>query len=132
MLTMLKQIRCMVIGALLVVCAGCTGITASTHAYLGIPKYPPIDPNAVQILKEEPKEPIERLGEIILSAERGVTRDALEKELRERAGALGANAVIIVHDKTRVFPVVWVDWWGPWSVSSEMNRDIVGVAVRYK
>jgi len=129
----LKQIRWVIVGVAAMICAGCTGITASTHAYLGIPKYPPIDPAKVQILKEEPKQPIERLGEIILSAEGGATRDALEKELKERAGALGANAVIIVYDKTHVFPVVYVDWyWGPSSVSSEMNRNIVGVAVRYK
>jgi hypothetical protein len=121
------------IGVLVLVCAGCSGITASTHAYLGIPKYPPIDPNKVQILREEPKQPIDRLGEIILGAEGGVNRDALEKELKRRAAELGANAVIVVYDKTHVFPVVYVDWyWGPSGVSSETHRDIVALAVRYK
>ncbi len=113
--------------------AGCASVTVQTHAYLGVPNYPPTTPAQVQIVTQQPKQPHERLGEIILSGEGNPSRDTLEKKLKEEAAKLGANAVVIIYDKTHVFPIVYVDWyWGPSGVSEEMHREVVGMAIRYK
>jgi hypothetical protein len=105
----------------------------STKAYLGSPKLAPSDPAKVTILATEPKQSIERLGEIMLSVGGNPPREKLEDTLKQAAAKLGADAVFVTYDKTHVFPVVYAGWWGsPYGVSEEMRRDIVAVAIKYK
>ncbi len=120
----------LVIAALLL--AGCASIYEQTHAYLGSPKYPPTDPAHVRILQAEPKQPKDRLGEIILGVDGSPSRDELEKRLRQGAARLGADAIFIVYDRTHIFPVVYGDWWGPPTIMQGSQRNIVGVAIKYK
>ena len=112
--------------------AGCDTISEHTNAYLGLPKYPPTQPAAVQILTTEPKQPKERLGEITLFVEGTPSRDELEDKLKKAAARLGADAVFVVYDKTHIFPLVYYGWWGPGWVSEDPRRQIVAVAIKYK
>ena len=112
---------------------GCASISVSTKAYLGTPKYQPRDPARVQILAAEPKQPSNRLGEIMLSVGGNPAREKVEQKLKRATASLGADAVYVVYDTTHVFPVVYADWWGgPYGVYEAMYRDIVAVAIKYK
>ena len=111
--------------------AGCATISENTHAYLGSPQFPPTKPEAVQVLGAEPKQPKDRLGEIILSIEGNPSRQKLEDTLRVAAARLGADGVFIVSDRTHIYPEVYWDYWGPVS-SEDWHRVVVGVAFKYK
>jgi hypothetical protein len=123
--------RAMLLLALLLL-AGCASISEYTKVYLGTPTYPPTNPAAIQILSAEPKRPTERLGEIMLDVDGTPSRERLEHRLKAAAAKLGANAVFVVYDKIHVFPVVYVDWWGPTTMGEDLRRNIVAVAVKYK
>jgi len=112
--------------------AGCASISERTNAYLGTPKYPPTAPEAVQILAADPKRPADRLGEIILSVDGKPSRERLEKKLKAAAAQLGADAVLIVSDRTHIFPIVYGNWWGPVGVIEDSRRHLVAVAVKFK
>jgi hypothetical protein len=112
--------------------AGCAGISETNHAYLGVPTYPPTTPDHIQILRADPKQPNERLGEIILSADGNPSREALETKLKHGAASMGADAVLVVYDKTHVFPIVYGNYWGPGGVTEDTRRNVVGVAIKYK
>lgn len=111
---------------------GCATISESTHAYLGSPQYPPTKPEAVQVLSAEPKQPKDRLGEIILSIEGNPSRQKLEDTLRVAAAQLGADGVFIASDRTHIYPYTyWDPWWGP-AAGEDWHRVVVGVAFKYK
>lgn len=111
--------------------AGCASISENTHAYLGSPQYPPTKPETVQVLTAEPKQPKDRLGEIILSIEGNPSRQKLEDSLRVAAARLGADGVFITSDRTHIYPYAYWDWGGPVS-GEDWRRVVVGVAFKYK
>ena len=92
---------------------GCASISESTHAYLGSPQAAPTNPNRVQVLAAQSKEPIDRLGEIILSVDGNPSRRKLEGKLKAGAARLGATGVYVVSDQTHIYPVTYWDWYGP-------------------
>ncbi len=113
--------------------AGCSTVYERSHAYLGTPTYGPTDPAHVQILQAEPKQAKDRLGEVVLTVEGEPDRNKIETKLKAGAAKLGADAVFIVYDKIHVYPMVYYDWWwGPIDTGQAMNRQIVGVAIKYK
>ncbi len=111
--------------------SGCTSISEHTHAYLGSPQLVPTNPDTVQIFMAEPKQPKERLGEVVLSVEGNPSREKLEHKLKVEAAKLGATGVFVVSDRTRVYPVMYWDYWGPESYET-WHRLIVGVAFKNK
>ena len=123
----------MTVGAPLVAAAlifcGCATISENTHAYLGSPQLAPTTPTAVQILTSEPKQPVERLGEIILSVDGNPPRQKLENKLKAAAARLGASGVFIVSDRTHIYPITYWDCWGP-ATSEDWHRLIVGIAFK--
>lgn len=125
-------VRFLILGLAALVWTGCASITVRTHEYLGARRYPPVSAESVQILEKEPEREKDRLGEIILTADGDPKREKLEERLRVAAAKLGADAVFIVYDRTRLFPVVYADWWGPTTVSQGANRSIVGIAIKYR
>ena len=124
-----RTLALLAIGMLL---TGCASIQEQTQPYLGVPQYPPSPPEAVQILADEPNQPKDRLGEIILTVEGNPSRDELEKKLKEAAARLGADATFVVYDKTHIFPVVYYDYWGPPWVTADSRRTIVAIAIKNK
>jgi hypothetical protein len=112
--------------------SGCASIQEQTQPYLGVPRYPPSAPEAVQILAAEPNQSKDRLGEIILTVEGNPSREELEKKLKTAAARLGADAAFVVYDKTHIFPVVYYDYWAPPWVTTDARRSIVAVAIKSK
>jgi len=98
--------------------ASCAYVDATTTQYVGVPRFPPSDPKTVQILRGEPMQPHERLGEILLdiSVDPAPEIGESEQRLKEEAAMWGANAVFVVRDQ--VMPGV--------------SRKLIAVAIRYR
>jgi len=107
------------LAALVCLAAACAYVDATTTQYVGVPRFPPSDPKAVQVLRAEPvQQRYDRLGEILLDISVDPPPDIAEVEqrLREEAAQWGANAVFVVRDQ--VMPGV--------------GRKLIAVAIRYR
>jgi hypothetical protein len=114
-----------------VIFSGCATITEHTHAYLGSPQFAPTAPQSVRLLAAAPKEPVVRLGEIVLSADGNPPREKLEQKLKAGAARLGADGVYIASDQTHIYPVEYWDCCGP-ATEEYWHRLVVGVAFKDK
>jgi hypothetical protein len=121
----------LVMTALVLVATGCNTVSVQSTQYIGVASYPPTDPLSVQIVRQPPTAPNIRLGEITVEPQGNPTKEAIEAKLQKAAAAMGANAVVIVADRTMITgATVMGPWWGR-SVTPDMGRVIVGVAIRY-
>ncbi|MBI3803448.1 MAG: hypothetical protein HY282_06765 [Nitrospirae bacterium] len=113
----------------------CASFETATIPYAGAPHFPESNPVAVEILREEPSRPNQRLGEIVVDAtiKPGPPVYKLEKKLRQEGGKLGADAVVIVYDGVQPLGVyVSGLWWGSGTVRTTSGRKLIGVAVKYQ
>ena len=104
--------------AFVLMLASCAYVDATKTQYVGVPRFPPGDPKAVQVLRGEPMQPHDRLGEILLDISVDPPPDIgeVEQRLKEEAAQWGANAVFVVRDQ--VMPGV--------------GRKLIAVAIRYR
>ncbi len=118
--------------AVLLTVTGCHSIPVQTRQNVGVPTYPPTDPATVQILREAPTRPNVRLGEITAQPQSTSTPAAdIEAKLREAGAKMGANAVVIVVDRTAVTGATVAGGWYNRQVSPEIGQVVVGVPIRY-
>ena len=111
--------------------AGCSMVTVESQRYLGVPTYAPTDPAKVEILQVAPTRPHVRLGEISLEPQDHPPISEVEDKLRTAAAKMGADAAVIVADKTQIIGA-WVT--GPWFAREAdpiYGRVIIAVAIRY-
>ena len=112
--------------------SGCATIDVASERYLGVPQFAPSAPASVEILRREPKRPHVQLGEVFLSPSDGAQVADIEKALREEAAKLGADAAVVVQDKTkRIGTWVTGSWWVRYH-TPVYGRQIVAVAIRYE
>lgn len=114
--------------------AACATTDVTTTEYVGVPRYQPTEPRAVQILRVEPTAPHDRLGEIMVDASVDPAPSIVEVEqkLCGAAAKLGADAVVVVYDRVQpVAAFVSGPWWGR-SIESVSGRKLVAVAIRYR
>lgn len=112
--------------------AGCATVSVASERYIGVPQAAPTNPSSVEILRREPKRPHVQLGEVFLSPSDSVPVDRIEAALREEAAKLGAEAAVVVQDRTRrIGTVVSGTWWSRWQ-TPVYGRRIVAVAIRYR
>jgi hypothetical protein len=124
---------CAILGTAALIFSGCASIDTYSHSYLGSPEYPPSDPSQVRLITSNPKvSDKQRLGEIVLDIEGEPSREKLEAKLKEEGAKLGADAVVVVSDRTRLVPYAYGDYWGygGGGDTTEFHRDIVAVAVK--
>src|SRR5262249_39073808 len=120
-----------------IVCAmlltGCNTVSVTTTQAIGAPTYPPTPPATVEILRTEPTRPHVRLGEVQAEpATESVSAQKIELALQKGAAKLGANAAVVVCDKTEVVgAVVNGPWWGR-SIDTIQGRVVIAVAIRYQ
>jgi len=95
----------------------------------GTPRFAPTDPRAVELLRREPRRDHIRLGEVWIRPSFRMDRFYVEGMLRDRAAAMGADALVIVRDRYFREGVVFDYWHGPRAV---YERHIVGIAIRYR
>jgi len=60
-----------------------------------------------------------------------VSAQKIEASMRAAAAKMGANAIVIVFDRTEVTGAMVVGPWYGRSVQQIMGRVVVGVAIRY-
>ncbi|HUL51443.1 MAG TPA: hypothetical protein VLU94_02540 [Candidatus Nitrosotalea sp.] len=111
---------------------GCNTVSTTTTQSLGVPAYPPTNPTNVVILLTPPTRPHIRLGNVQAEPySTSVSATKIQSALQDAAAKLGADAVVIVYDRTQtVGAVVTGPWWGR-SVEGIQGRVIIGVAIKY-
>lgn len=119
--------------AILALTVGCQTVSSSKIQYIGVPTYGPTNPTNVQVLRAEPTRPHVRLGEVRAEpSDPSVNAAKIEDALRKEAAKLGADAVVVVYDRTQVTGAyVTGPWWGR-SVQATEGRVIIGVAIKFK
>jgi hypothetical protein len=116
----------------LLAATGCNTISLQTNQYIGVPTYPPTDPATVQVMRTEPTRPNVKLGEITVEPSSMDTPVAkIEAKLQAAAAKMGANAVVIVVDRTQNMGAVVTGGWYNRQISPVVGRVIVGVAIHY-
>lgn len=114
--------------------AACATASMRIVQYVGVPRYPASDPGKIVILHERPRGGEVKLGEVIVDASINPAPDVsvIEAKLRQGGAQLGADAVVLVHDRThRAGTVVTGPWWGRTATPVE-ERMVVAVAIKYK
>jgi hypothetical protein len=117
--------------AVLILLAGCNTVSLRSSAYLGTPNFPPTDPASVEILQTAPTRPHIRLGEITAEPSGNPTKEEIEKKLQVAAAKMGANAVVIVSDRTQIMGGVVTGGWYNRQFTTVQGRVITTVAIRY-
>jgi hypothetical protein len=111
---------------------GCKTVAISSMQYIGGPTYAPTDPASIQILRVAPTRPNVRLGEVTAEpSSESVPVTEIEAALRNAAAKMGANAVVIVSDRTQVTGAMVTGPWYGRSLQETTARVVVGVAIRY-
>ena len=117
----------------LVALTGCNTVSTSVRQDIGGPTYAPSDPAQVQILRAPPTRPHVRLGEVTAQpSSDSVPVTEIEAALRKAAAKMGADAAVVVYDKTQTTGAyVTGPWWGR-QVQTIQGRVIIAVAIKYQ
>jgi len=130
--TPLRLLSAFALVAGLCLVTGCNTVSINANQYLGVATYPPTDPAQVQILRKEPAAPHVQLGEVRAEpSSDSVSVQKIEASMREAAARMGANAIVIVFDRTEVTGAMVTGPWYGRSVQTITGRVVVGVAIRY-
>ena len=82
---------------------GCNTVSTSVRQDIGGPTFPPSNPALVQILRTPPTRPHVRLGEVTAEpSSDSVPVTEIETALRKAAAKMGADAAVVVYDKTQI------------------------------
>jgi hypothetical protein len=129
----LRYITFCAAGAMLCLSTGCNTVSTSIRQDLGGPTYPPSNPALVQILRAAPTRAHVRLGEVQAEpSSDSMPVTEIEAALRKAAAKMGADAAVVVYDRTQTTGAyVTGPWWGR-SVQTVQGRVIIAVAIKYK
>lgn len=121
--------------ALVLVVAACAS-PLRVNYFPGAGRYPSTPPASVDLLRMEPRRPHVAFAAIRYNPPAGMSRERVEWNLRERGGAIGADALVIEVD-TFFRESVWVGPYRPYRgrrVHRTVVRDkvIEAVAIRYR
>lgn len=123
-----KNLSILVLGVLLMGVVSCYR-PYGFRLYPDSPRFAPTFPGDVALLRREPRRDHIRLGEVWIRPNYRMDRFYVEGVLKEKAAAMGADALVIVADRFFREGVVYSYWYGPRMV---YERQIVGVAIRYR
>ena len=112
---------------------GCNTVSTSQTQDIGGPKFPPSDPALVQILRTQPTRAHVRLGEVRAEpSSDSVPVADIEAALCKAAAKMGADAAVVVYDRTQTTGAyVMGPWWGR-SVQTVQGRVIIAVAIKFQ
>lgn len=125
-------IRAFAVAALAVLLSGCASVSVDSQQEIGLPAYPPTSPESVQILRQPPAKPYQKIGALVARPSNEPSVQVIELKIREAAAKIGADAVIIVSDRT-VRTGVMVPGRGRMGgqITPTMERIIAGDAIKY-
>ena len=132
MKTKIPHLTLLTAAVALVALTGCNTVSTSVKQDIGGPTYAPTDPAQVQILRTQPTRPHVRLGEVTVQpSSDSVPVTEIEAALQKAAAKMGAEAAVVVYDKTQTTGAyVTGPWWGR-SVQTIQGRVIIAVAIHY-
>jgi hypothetical protein len=130
----LRILTCLFLMLITGLVVSCSSIDTENMQYAGATHYAASDPGRVEILRAEPMQPHERIGEVYLdtSSEPQPSVSKVEERLRTEAAKMGADAVVIVYDG--LLPTgayVSGAWWDRGGETTS-GRKLVGVAIKYR
>jgi hypothetical protein len=112
---------------------GCNTVSTSYTQDIGGPTFPPSNPANVQILRTMPTRAHVRLGEVRAEpSSENMDVTLIETALKKEAAKLGADAAVVVYDKTQVTGAMVVGGFLNRSVETIEGRIIVAVAIKYQ
>ena len=122
--------------AVMALAAACSFVNYRTLQYVGVERFPPSDPAKVVIMHAPPPKdvPVVKLGEVIVDAsiDPQPKIGEIEAAIRKGAAQMGADAAVLVYDRSQVMGAVYMGpWWAP-SMSPVRDRLVVAVAIRHK
>jgi hypothetical protein len=110
----------------------CSSVSASSERLIGAPAFSPTRPESVLILRREPRQPHDRIGHVFIEPSGTPPVEEIEQAIRVESAKLGADAAVIVFDRTRrVGTIVEGPWWNR-RAYPVTGRKIVAVAIRYR
>jgi hypothetical protein len=112
--------------------SACSTVSVSSMRYVGVPEFAPTDPATVEILRREPRRPHEKLGEVYLEPSGHPSVAEMEQAIRTEAAKLGADAAVLVYDRTKRIGTVYQGPWWARSSHAVYGRWIVAVAIHYR
>jgi hypothetical protein len=115
--------------ALLASASGC--VQVQSRPYIGVDAFAATKTDSIEILRTAPKGPHVRLGQITVEPQGNTSVQTIEQKFRQAAAKMGANAVVIVADKTELMGVQEMGSWYDPEVAPVTGRVIVGIAIRY-
>ena len=110
---------------------GCSSVAVRTVRFTEVPPYQPTYADIVQVLRAAPMRPHARLGEVYVEPEGDASVDAIEAALQKGAAPLGADAVVIVADRSLKMGALVETSWEKRDLLPTPDRVVVGVAIRY-
>ena len=128
---MISSIRVILIGSVLLLLSACTNVAISTQQDIGVPTYPPTNAATVQILRSFPQRPFVRIGEVTAEPTGNPTVPLIEEKMRDGAAQIGANAAVIVSDRTVLMGASITGGFANRQLSRDYQRVISAVAIRY-
>ena len=118
--------------ALAASCVSCSSVSSSSERLIGGPSFPPTRPENVLILRREPRKPHDRIGHVYVEPSGAPPVSDIEQAIRVEAAKLGADAAVIVFDRTqRVGTAIEGPWWNRRAYPIT-GRKIIAVAIRYR
>ena len=118
--------------SLLTLLAGTQGcVQVQSRQYIGVQAFSATKADAVEVLRTPPTRPHLRLGEITVEPQTNTSVKTIEEKFRGAAAKMGANAVVIVADRTELMGVRETGPWYDAEASPITGRVIMGVAIRY-
>jgi hypothetical protein len=128
-----SALHALLLGALACTLVSCASIDSTTTRYAGAPRFPPTDPATVQILRSDPGQPHDRLGEVMIDAsvDPEPPIEAVEARLRNEAAKIGADAVVVVYDRIQRVGTIVSGGYGYRTAFPVTGHRVVGIAIKY-
>jgi hypothetical protein len=118
--------------ALVLSSVSCASVSSSSERLMGAPVFPPTRPESVVILHREPRKPHDRIGHVFIEPSGNPPVAEMEQAMRNEAAKLGADAAVIVFDRTRRIGRVYEGPWWDRRAYPSYGRKIVAVAIRFR
>jgi hypothetical protein len=121
---------------LLAVLAASCAPALRVNYFPGGRQYPPTSPQSVDLLRVEPRRTHEAFAEIRYDPPQRLSRNEVERKLREKGAAIGADALVIEVD-TVFRESTWVGPYRPYRgrrIRRVVTREriIEAIAIRYR
>lgn len=121
----------LIFGTFLFFTCACSHVSVDVRQDLGVPTFAPTNPQSVEILRIFPARPSIQIAAISVEPTGNPPIAEIELKLRDAAAKLGANAAVIVADRTVLMGASVSGGFAMRQVTRDYERLIDAVAIRY-